>query len=102
MSGLVDLGPPNERQGEYLRTYAHLWECGDPICECSQVVVQRSYRNALAPRAFWFVNIWEGPFYSDGEGTPEKWNADAAVALREVREAYPNEQIGDEVFPVFR
>lgn len=58
----------DQQQGEYLRTDAERWHCGDDACDCSQVIVVRVHRNALAPRAFWFVRIAQGPFYSDGEG----------------------------------
>lgn len=61
------------RQGEYLYTEAFLWECGDPHCDCRQVVVEEVYKNAISHiAAFWRVRVAEGTYFCEGDGrTPE-------------------------------
>ncbi|MDB4913735.1 MAG: hypothetical protein JWM95_1379 [Gemmatimonadetes bacterium] len=90
----VEIGPPNERQGEYIRTDLYVWNCGDPDCDCSQVVCERRYQNRLADGAIWTVLIWKGEYYAEGEGTPEHHGPELLQALREVRERYPDEKWG--------
>lgn len=98
MSGFVEIAPPNERQGEYRYTTLYVWTCGDDVCDCSQVVAERVYWNPLFRGACWFVRIWEGPFFTDGEGYQEN-QRELLRAWREIRQRYPDEKWGDVTMP---
>ena len=54
-------------QGEYLRTVGRFWWCGDYECDCTQAVIVEYYRNAVVPIAQVPINIWSGPFHTEGE-----------------------------------
>ena len=63
----LPIGERDDRQGRYLQTVAYVWWCGDEVCDCSQVAVERLYENARDRRFVWIVRIAEGPFSTDGE-----------------------------------
>lgn len=90
--GFVEIGPPNERQGKYVRTVLEVWWCGDEVCDCRQVQVLRRYRNRLAPGAFCSVLVWEGTYFSEGEGG-EQIEAELQRAQRDMAERFPNETL---------
>lgn len=51
---------------EYL--FAHVWYCGDEVCDCSQAMVERIGPNRTAgPPWITREEVWQGEFYSDGE-----------------------------------
>ena len=81
---ICDLTRADERQGEFIRTEAELWHCGDDVCDCSQIVVDRIYRNRLSSLngAVWKVRIAEGPFYTNGEHPAAEAEAHLAIAQR--------------------
>jgi hypothetical protein len=85
-------GKPNERQGDYLRTRAYLWSCGDDECDCYQPVVERLYRNRLSSLAgaVWSVRVWEGSFHSQPDADEmATMRAELAAAIEYFRLGEP-------------
>lgn len=76
----------NPRCGALRTTVIAVWDCGDPYCACSQVVVEELHDNPLFHGATWTVPLASGEYYTDNEGTPEKWAPDIEAA----RLAFPN------------
>jgi hypothetical protein len=98
LKNFEEIGPPNERQGEYRYAVLEVWDCGDPVCDCSQVVVERHYENPLFRGATWFVRVWSGEFFTDGEGSEER-KQELMQAFHDMRLRYPNEKWGNVTMP---
>lgn len=58
----------NERCGAYCETVIFVWECGDDICDCSEVQVIARHDHALFPRGKWDIPLAHGTFCTNGEG----------------------------------
>jgi hypothetical protein len=98
LANFVEIGPPNERQGRYVHTSLSVWWCGDEVCNCHQVQVVRQYENRLFRGAWWPVLIWQGEFFTDGEGVEER-NQELVQAFFDVNLRYPNEKWGSVTVP---
>lgn len=76
----------NPRCGELRTTVITVWQCGDGDCGCSQVRVEELHDNPLFRGATWTVELADGEYFTDNEGTPEKW----AVDIEAARLAFPH------------
>lgn len=48
--------------------YAHVWWCGDHICDCSQAQITRVDPNKAFGKPYVHQEeVWAGTFYSEGE-----------------------------------
>jgi hypothetical protein len=70
------------------RVRAYMWWCGDPVCDCTQPVVERITKRSDGP-GYAFERLWEGTFCSrDTEQDPARqW-----VELIEARARFNAEQ----------
>ena len=99
LKNLIELGPQNVRQGRYIYTEVTDWWCGDDYCNCHQVQAQRHYENPLTNNAArWFVRIWEGRFFTDGEGHDERMR-DLMQAHHDIRLRLPLDRWGAWTLP---
>ena len=97
LSNFVAIGPPNERQGAYVHTRVSVWHCGDDHCDCAQVVAERMYEHALVRGLYWPVRIWEGKYFTEGEGK-EKRLAELGQAHHDIRLRFPDDKPGDSMY----
>lgn len=51
-----------EERRSYL--YAHIWWCGDEVCDCTQPVIERFAPNPLDSRFWKQERLWEGTFHT--------------------------------------
>lgn len=70
--------------GEYVRTTAQIWHCGDGDCNCWQAQVSDTYTNRVTKTTFCFKGVWEGGFYSgDSQTNPSRLAENDLIAYRQ-------------------
>jgi hypothetical protein len=73
---------------------AHLWHCGDEVCDCSQYVIER-IRERCNGAGYSWERLWEGDFKSGRWSYPHEEQAGDLAAFRAAAARFGVELVED-------